>query len=106
MQSSLSDPLDLSYFSCQEVNLSLAVVNIHGSSQFTPPTQLCVHGGMSSYNIPVVTLIHFAHNFVSLLGPPGAPNNLRSVSVVDDPRPGFPGHAVVTLEWDIPEEGI
>ena len=46
LQSSLTDPLDLSFFSCQEVNLSLAVVNINGSSQFTSPTPICVHGGM------------------------------------------------------------
>ena len=45
LQSSLSFPLDLSYFSCQEVNLSLAVVNVNGSSQFTSPIPICVHGG-------------------------------------------------------------
>lgn len=44
-QSSLSEHLDLSYFSCQEVNVSLAVVNRNGSSPFTSPSSVCVHGG-------------------------------------------------------------
>lgn len=39
------------------------------------------------------------------LGFPSAPRNLRSTSVVDDPRrPDFLGHAVITLEWDTPRE--
>ena len=35
---------------------------------------------------------------------PSAPRNLEVSSVVDDPRPGFLGHAVITLEWDLPEQ--
>ena len=42
MQSSLTDTLDLSYFTCEEVSVSLAVVNRNGSSQFSPPTSICV----------------------------------------------------------------
>ena len=34
-----------------------------------------------------------------------APRNLRDTAIVDDPRPRFLGHAVITLEWDPPEEG-
>lgn len=36
---------------------------------------------------------------------PSAPQNLKYSSVVEDLRPGFVGHAVVTLEWDRPEDG-
>ena len=50
LQSSLTDALDLSYFSCQEVNISLAVVNRNGSSQFTSPNPVCVHGGVFIYS--------------------------------------------------------
>ena len=37
-------------------------------------------------------------------GIPSAPRNLRTTSTVEDLRTGFLGHAVITLEWDLPEE--
>ena len=36
-------------------------------------------------------------------GPPATPQNFRVTSIVDDPRPEFYGHAVISLEWDPPE---
>ena len=80
IQSSLTEPLDFGYFSCLQVDVSLAVVTTNGSSEFTSPSSICVHRGAAS-----------------------APRNLRATSVIDDPRPEFLGHAVITLEWDPPE---
>jgi serine/threonine protein kinase len=83
LQSSITDNLDLSFFTCEEVNLSLAVVNINGSSDFTSPTPICVHGVL-----------------------PLAPGNFRVTSIVDDLRPEFFGHAVISLEWDMAEGAV
>ena len=43
--------------------------------------------------------------FCISIGPPSAPVGPRTTFVVDDLRPGFAGHAVIGLEWSIPEEG-
>ena len=48
LQTSLADPLDLSYFACNRVNVSFAVVGIAGPQlnlQFSPPVEVFVHGG-------------------------------------------------------------
>ena len=55
MQWTLTEALDLSFFSCQSVNVSLAVVNGNGTSQFIPPIDVCIHGGL--YNILIYLLI-------------------------------------------------
>ena len=38
--------------------------------------------------------------------PPSAPRNFEQISTVDDPRPGFLGHAVIMLEWDPPQQSM
>ena len=38
-----------------------------------------------------------------LVAPPSAARNFTVASIVDDTRPGFYGHAVIGLEWDLPE---
>ena len=48
VQSSLDDPLDLGQFSCTVVNVSFAVVNAQGASDYSPPATICVHGGWCS----------------------------------------------------------
>jgi hypothetical protein len=83
LQSSLTEALDLSFFTCQTITISLAVVNRNGSSEFTSPAPVCVHG---------------------VADPPSSPRNFEQISTVDDPRPGFLGHAVITLEWDPPQQ--
>ena len=42
----------------------------------------------------------------TFVGPPLAPQNFRVTSIVDDLRPEFYGHAVITLEWETPEGSI
>ena len=37
---------------------------------------------------------------------PSAPRNLSETSFDNDLRPGFSGHAQITLEWSPPENGI
>ena len=34
---------------------------------------------------------------------PSPPRNFKQVSVAEDIRPGFFGHAVINFEWDVPE---
>ena len=46
LQSSLSDVLDLSYFYCRKVEISLAVVNAKNPSAFSPSISVSIHGGM------------------------------------------------------------
>ena len=38
--------LDLADYACQEVQVSFAVTNEYGLSQFSDPVQIMVHGGM------------------------------------------------------------
>ena len=35
---------------------------------------------------------------------PSAPQNFKETSIIDDPREGFLGHAVITFEWELPEQ--
>lgn len=37
--------LDLGSFACTAVNISFAAVNGYGASAYSPPTEVCVHGG-------------------------------------------------------------
>ena len=104
VQSSLTETLDLSYFSCQQVAISLAVVNRNGTSPFTAPSTICVLGGENNVNFHhKVTVSHVINN-TGIPDPPSAPQNFERTATVDDPRPGFFGHAVVTLEWDRPQD--
>jgi len=45
LQDDISKPLDLGFFACSEVNVSFAVVNAYGTSNYSASTQVCVHGG-------------------------------------------------------------
>lgn len=37
--------LDLGSFACTTVNVSFAAVNGYGVSAYSPPREVCVHGG-------------------------------------------------------------
>lgn len=39
--------LDLEYLACQVANVSFAVVNKQGISEYSPLSEICVHGGMN-----------------------------------------------------------
>lgn len=71
LQASLTDVLDLTYFVCQSVKLAVAVVNQYGISDFTPHSSIKVHGESFGYT-----------------------------SLVEDLRPNFFGHTVITFEWN------
>ena len=45
LQTSIHEALDLRSFSCRNVNVSIAVVNRNGTSNFTTPTRVFVYGG-------------------------------------------------------------
>jgi hypothetical protein len=75
------EPLSLSEFACRPVSISFMVFNRFGASQESPPLSFMVPGG-------VITV--------------RAPKNLKAVSGVDK-RPGFFGHAVLTISWNHPE---
>jgi hypothetical protein len=70
LQSSLSDVLDLSYFYCSNVQISLAVVNVKNPSNFSPSLSIFVHG------------VDFGRT-----------------SLAEDLRPGFEGHSVMQFDW-------
>lgn len=49
IQTSLfNETLDLSYFACKDVDVSVAVVMKDRRSQFSPTRSLCIHGGQYS----------------------------------------------------------
>ena len=84
--------LDLTYFVCQSVKLAVAVVNQYGISDFTPHSSIKVHGGMFIYSILLGQLIYgnFTLNTESF----------GYTSLVEDLRPNFFGHTVITFEWN------
>ena len=45
----MSDVLNMGYFICKTVQVSLSVVNGKGSSDFGPEIEITVHGGI--YNL-------------------------------------------------------
>ena len=51
LQASLSDPLDLGYFACEQVSVSFAVINNNrmlDGLNFSPKVEVFVHGGKLS----------------------------------------------------------
>ena len=47
----MSDILNMGYFTCKTVQVSLSVVNGKGSSDFGPEIEITVHGGIISIYI-------------------------------------------------------
>lgn len=45
LQTTLEEPLDLRFFNCRDVNVSIAVVTRNGTSNFTDPITVYVYGG-------------------------------------------------------------
>lgn len=57
LQKDITLPLDLSAFTCSQMQVSFAVVTVEGRSEFSPTRTLCVDGGMSNI-AAAVKLIH------------------------------------------------
>ena len=66
-QMSLEDTLDLGYFACSTVNLSIAVVNQYGNSNFSPSTEINVYGGKSVIEntaMRFILLINYTYTYL------------------------------------------
>ena len=104
MQPSLSNALDLSYFSCKMVNLSMAVVNEYETSVFTSPLELKIHQGVSwTLYIQLAVGYYIKYLYIDMRAPP--PENFTYISSMEDLRPGFLGHAIANLKWNLPSDG-
>ena len=84
----------MGYFTCKTVQVSLSVVNGRGASDFSPEIELTVHGGKISIHRQCVVDCCYYYIVCVLI------DNFRMTSFVEDLRPGFLGHSIMTFTWN------
>ncbi|KAL5497189.1 hypothetical protein EMCRGX_G013614 [Ephydatia muelleri] len=80
---SLGDVLDLSYFACQHIEVSIAAVNWHGSSNYSQSSKICI-----TTDVQAAVPAPF----------PPPPSNLEA-TWSEDLREGYFGHAMLNISW-------
>ena len=93
-QVSPDESLSLEDFACRSVLISFVVVNKFGVSQESPPLALTVPGGGSC-----AWVVSYCINLITGEIVVRAPTNVQVEDEVDK-RPGFFGHAVLTISWN------
>ena len=92
IQSSLRDVLDLSYYVCEVIELSLAVVNGKGPSDFSPVYNINIHGGMHTCTSYIIW--HYITVNVVFV------DNFQLTYLEEDFRIGFSRQVVMEFEWN------
>lgn len=93
----------MTYFNCQEVNISIAAVNREGTSMYSQLLRLRVYGGIILIHFdPFKIEIHF-DPFKTETQFAEHPNATSfTVDIKEDTRKRFFGHGIVNISWDQP----
>ena len=94
--------LGLKEFACRNVTVSFVVVNQYGASHESPTLSLTVPAGAYFSNIlaKIIVFLILSRSYIDPVSI-GAPTDV-AVSTEVDKRPGFFGHAVLTVSWQHP----
>ena len=107
----MSDPLDLSYFACEHVNVSFAVVNKNSTMDdlnFSPQAEIFVHGGVLGHSLIryILTIFIFAMLYYIILesDPPSQITGLNFDQVFEILTDDFygSGRGIINMSWSRP----